>query len=182
MCAFTKCCCCVELRIGAIIIAILDLLIGIPYFAVAIWASVGITHVTTDVYTSDTPIYSVFIAITVFNYLTSVVALGMGLCLLLGSIFHNKIAILVYLVVKMIGIVVASIGLIVGIAGAILVGVALSLNDRNTIIHPSYGLLAAIICAIVFTFISILLQIYFWICVYAFYTRELKSREIVSHT
>ena len=180
MCAFTKCCCCIELRIGAIIIAILELVIGIPYFAVAIWGSVA--PITNDVYSTGNFIGSVFIAISVFNYLTGVVALGTGLCLLFGSIFYNKIATLVYLVFKMIGIVVASIGMIVGIAGAILVGVILSSNDTNTIIHPTGALLASIICMIVLAFFSILLQIYFWICVYGFYTRELKIREIVSHT
>ena len=180
MCAFTKCCCCIELRTGAITIAILDLMIGIPYFAIAIWGTIA--PIAPDLYTSGTPIGSVFITIAVFNYLYSVVALGMGLCLLFGSIFYNKIATLVYLVFKMIGIVVAAIGMIVGIAGAILVGVILSSNDTNTIIHPSYGLLTSFICLIVLAFISIILQIYFWICVYGFYTRELKIREIVSHT
>ena len=177
MCAFTKCCCCIELRIGAIIIAILDIVIGIPYFAVAIWGSVA--PITNDVYSTGNSIGSVFIAISVFNYLTGVVALGTGLCLLFGSIFNNKIATLVYLVFKLIGIVVAAIGMIVGIAGVIILGIAISSNSYG---YPNHGLLALYICLIVSDFISILLQIYFWICVYGFYTRELKRREIVSHT
>ena len=125
-------------------------------------------------YSTGNFIGSVFIAISVFNYLTGVVALGTGLCLLFGSIFNNKIATLVYLVFKLIGIVVAAIGMIVGI-----LGVAISSSSYG---YPNHGLQALYICLIVSDFISILLQIYFWICVYGFYTRELKRREIVSHT
>ena len=194
MCAFTKCCCCLDLRTGAIIIAILELVIGIPCFVIAIWMSIKIIPaLNSESWNNDEEqqqFVSYTIAFTALNYLKSMMALITGLCLLFGSIFYNKVATLTYLVLRMIWIVVAGMEVILGIVGASLIGTFLPAFYHLP--HPSIGhitghivyqcILLPIICMTVYIFVTMVLQTYFWICVLSLYNRSSERREIVSHS
>ena len=77
---FTKCCCCVDLRSGAIVIAIFEILLGLTHFRNIednIWASV----------------------------IGAIVDSTAGACLLFGAIKYNQTTTIVYLVFFMIGII-----------------------------------------------------------------------------
>ena len=138
MCEFTKCCCCIDLRIGTIIIAILELVAGILYLALAITQSVNslasaITQSNNSVSEincedSTKPICPYITTTAVFGYLNSMVALVTGLCLLYGSIYHNKKATLAYLVLKIIGIALAAINMIAFIGVAVMIGFAIVIS------------------------------------------------------
>ena len=183
MCSFTKCCCCLDLRIGAIIIAVLELVMGIPCLVLAILYSTSvIPGADGTIYRDDRQlqtIAAIIITLTAFNYLKSVSALVTGLCLLFGSIFNKKILTLIYLVLKLLSIVVAGIEMIVGIVGGSLVGTYLGDPHDSVINHSA---LVLMISMIVLLLISIILQTYFWICVFSFYNRELKGKKTISHT
>lgn len=75
---FTKCCCCVDLRVGAIVIAILDIIAGLAGFG---------RGATWD------------------NIIGCLALLAAGVCLLYGGIKYHQITTTVYLVFQMIGIV-----------------------------------------------------------------------------
>ena len=191
MYGLTKCCCCLDLRIGTIIIAILELLIGIPYFVLAILKSIAIHPVaTSDAWNDNEQLQSsdaFIIALTAFNYLKSAVALIIGLCLLFGSIYYNKKATLIYLVLRLIGIVVSGIEFILGIVAAYTIRMALPVYSLHPITEPIgyvvyYYIVVPIICMTVYIFVTMVFQTYFWICVLSFYNRSLKRKEIVSHT
>ena len=88
-----KCCFCVDLRIGAIVIAILDI-VG------------GITAFVTDYGKPEA------------NFVAGVVSIIAGLCLLFGSIKYHETSTLVYLVLHMLSIVLYAISMfvLVGVA------------------------------------------------------------------
>ena len=179
-----------------IIIAILELVAGILYLALAIIQSdnrlaLEITRSNNsasaiDCEDSTTPICPYITSTAVFGYLNSMVALVTGLCLLYGSIYRNKKATLVYLVLKIIGIVLTAMNMIAFIGAAVMIrfAIVIAKSFGSAILKHIlywYGLVPSI-CIAVFMFIYIILQIYFWICVYSHYKRQLKKREIVSHT
>merc|ERR1712141_553159 len=87
MCEVNKCCCCVDLRTGAIVISILQLLGGAGCFGMG---------------ASEWP-----------NILNGVVGLLAGLCLLFGAIKYHQTATLVYLVLDMIAIILAGVAMAV---------------------------------------------------------------------
>ena len=191
---FTKCCCCIDLRIGTIIIAILELVAGILYLALAIIQSdnrlaLEITRSNNsasaiDCEDSTTPICPYITSTAVFGYLNSMVALVTGLCLLYGSSYRNKKATLVYLVLKIIGIVLTAMNMIAFIGAAVMIrfAIVIAKSFGSAILKHIlywYGLVPSI-CIAVFMFIYIILQIYLWICVYSHYTRQFKKREIVA--
>ena len=192
MCEFTKCCCCIDLKIGTIIIAILELVAGILYLALAIIQSdnrlaLAITQSNNsasaiDCEDSTTPICPYITSTAVFGYLNRMVALVTGLCLLYGSVYHNKKATLLYLNLKIIGIVLAAINMIAFIGAAVMIGFAIVIaKSFGSVILKHilywYGLVPSI-CIAVFMFIYIILQIYFWICVYSHYTRRFKKERL----
>ena len=91
MCEVNKCCCCVDLRTGAIVIAILQLIGGAGCFGMGAseWQ----------------------------NIMNGVVGLLAGVCLLVGAINYHQTATLVYLVLDMIAIVLVGVAMAVIIIG-----------------------------------------------------------------
>ena len=86
MCQVSKCCCCVDLRTGALVMAVLQLIGGAGMFANGgTWPDI----------------------------LNAVVGIGAGACLLFGAIKYHQMATLVYLVFQMIAIVLIGVALLV---------------------------------------------------------------------
>ena len=137
MCKLKKCCCCVNLRIGAIIIAIVEIGGGIG----TCFSKNGRIEL---------------------NYVSGVICIIAGLCLLFGSIKYHQGATLAYLVVHMLAIVLMAICMFVFIGFA-------------------SGLVPTWMILLVVTLLStqIGLCIYFWSCIFSFY-KGLKSGDIVS--
>ena len=80
MCKLDKCCCCIDLRVGAIVIAILEIIGGLCNFGNMqgnVWGSV----------------------------ICAIASILAGLCLLFGAIKYNQVAVIVNLVFSMIAIV-----------------------------------------------------------------------------
>jgi len=78
MCEVQKCCCCVDLRTGAIVMAVLEIIGGLGMFGLGSeWEYI----------------------------LNALVAIGTGVCLLFGAIKYDQTATLVYLILQMISIV-----------------------------------------------------------------------------
>ena len=92
MCEVKKCCCCVDLRVGAITFAILEVAIAITAFYFVKGANYP----------------GMMIA-------SALVGLAAGLCLLFGSIQYNATATAVYLVLQMISIVFFGIQIILSV-------------------------------------------------------------------
>ena len=150
----SKCCCCISLRTGSLIIAILGILGGIIFLG----------H-------SMTFHGFLILVVPVYGFL------------LYGAIERNEYAVLVWLLFNGVAIVLKIILGIIVIVGIIFIAnidncsavleesksIGLCFQIQNAMEHP-VGL--AIIVGI-FIF-GILLNIYFWICVYSFY-KELKK-------
>ena len=158
MCEVNKCCCCVDLRTGAIVIAILQLIGGAGCFGMGAseWQ----------------------------NILNGVVGLLAGVCLLVGAINYHQTATLVYLVLDMIAIVLVGVAMAVIIIGGATVTASASgypdLQDNQGAqdVVTAFGAIFITIFAIVYGLIA-LFYIYFWVCVFSFY-KGLKSGEITS--
>ena len=158
MCEVNKCCCCVDLRTGAIVIAILQLIGGAGCFGMGAseWQ----------------------------NIMNGVVGLLAGVCLLVGAINYHQTATLVYLVLDMIAIVLAGVAMAVIIIGGATFTASVSGNpdfqDNQGAqdVVTAFGAIFITIFAIVYGLIA-LFYIYFWVCVFSFY-KGLKSREIIS--
>ena len=153
MCVLKNCCCCVDLRIGAIVIAILGVVDGIGAFF-TINEGVGYDGLTTIQY--------------IFMCLGGAVKIIAGLCLLFGSIKYHQPTTLAYLVLNMISIHFVVIGCAIGLiqsTGGIYIGYF------NGLFYISYIL-------VIFS-TEIILNIYFWICIFSLY-KGLKSGDIRS--
>ena len=130
---FNQCCCCVDLRTGAIVIAVLDILNGFGNF------SQGATGIV-----------------------SGIALLVAGALPLYGAIKYHQMAVLVYLILEVIGIILLLImAILVFVAGA------------------QYGDIGAVAIIGVVIFIVAALHFYFWLCVYSFY-KGLKSGSITS--
>ena len=158
MCQVSKCCCCVDLRTGAIVMAILQLIAGAGMFANGgAWQDI----------------------------LNAVVGIGAGACLLFGAIKYNQMATLVYLVFQMIAIVLVGVAMLVVIIGGTAVTVAVSgdpdLHQGNQDVQDAVqvGGAIVIVMACVMYGIYASFYIYFWVCVFSFY-KGLKTGEIAS--
>ena len=158
MCQVSKCCCCVDLRTGAIVMAILQLIGGAGMFANGgAWQDI----------------------------LNAVVGIGAGACLLFGAIKYNQMATLVYLVFQMIAIVLIGVAMLVAIIGGTAVTVAVSgdpdLHQGNQDVQDAVqvGGAIVIVMACVMYGIYASFYIYFWVCVFSFY-KGLKTGEIAS--
>ena len=161
--ALNKCCCCVNLRTGAIVIAILGILGSFGQFRSSEQIYIGIISVVLGVLAN--------------------------LLLLHGAIKYNKTTTLVYLVLEAIFIIWYIVGLGFVIAGLASKQVkpcwegkwdstvvwniedAQSIEDAATC-AVTVGVLIGYLVAIV---IGIVLGIYFWVCVYSFFA-DLKRQ------
>ena len=144
-----------DLRIGAIVIAILGVVEGIGAFLNAY--GYGLIHLDQI----DTNGF-----ITIQNIVMCVaggIRIIAGLCLLFGSIKYHETSTLVYLVLHMLSIVLYAISMFV------LVGIVAGTALAKILIPHTVG----IFCT------QIIIYIYFWICVYSFY-RGLKSGDVRS--
>ena len=138
MCVLKHCCCCVDLRIGSIVIAILGVVEGIGAFLNAY--GYGLIHLdqidTNGFITMQNIVMCVAGAIRIIA----------GLCLLFGSIKYHQPTTLAYLVLHMLSIKIVVIGCALGLMGRI---------------YPLYALYVYST--------KIILNIYFWSCIYSFY-------------
>ena len=150
MCQLSRCCCCIELRTGAIIIAVLGILGSFGGFGNGWIAGVCVL----------------------------ILGLVANCCLLHGAIKYNKVTTTIYLVLEMISIILivaAAVFAIVVIAGATAVGTAASSWDAGNV--ASTAVLVVGIVSLVAYIIGIALQIYWWVCVFSF-LKELKRTDL----
>ena len=198
MCVLTKCCCCVDLRTGAMVMAILQVLGGLGSFAGQASGGPGMLA-------------------------NGVLALVAGLCLLYGAIKYEPTATLVYLVFQMLSIItvtiVAMLLVLVGTVATVAThhgvnvhnltyGVNINNPYAGVNVHNPYGVninnpyggynvhnpyggvnssndvpdvatattIAVDIMAIALA-CHVLISIYFWVCAFSFY-KGLKSGSI----
>ena len=158
-----KCCCCVGLRTGAIVIAVLGIV-----------GSLGLLAFETDWIT---------IAGVIFDLLVY-------FCLLFGAIKVNKIAVLIYLILDVIEIILTFAEGIVFVVGGSLLNVV-SQDDGSTVDtfdkaqqvqnfqyendKKYYKNIIVGVCII----LGACLEIYFFICIQSFY-RKIKDGKITS--
>ena len=153
-CYCNKCCCCVDLRTGCIVIAVLGFIGSLSSFQHGIvWGVVGLV--------------------------ASIVAHG---CLLYGAIKYHKVTTLVYLVMEMLFIifyVVLAVLTIVVLSGG---GVASCLDNWDGVSDDGTGCAVFVSIAIVVMLVYVALiglSIYWWVCVFSFY-QDLKRNEVAS--
>ena len=159
--ALGKCCCCVELRTGAIIIAVLGLIASFGSFQ-----------------------HGVVIGIIFFVY-----GLVQNLCLLHGAIKYNRTTTLVYLIMEAIFIILLLVNWILIIVGMASDEVKPcwkeeNLNDDTKIDlgwngwdEASCGVIVGVLVALfVVLTIMMAISIYFWACVYGFFV-DLKQQQ-----
>ena len=146
-----KCCCCVDLRTGAMIIAVLYIIGG--------FGLLGKPPITWD---------------TILTCITCVIS---GACLLFGAIKYNWTATLVNLVFSAVGIaswIIVTVMLLL-VAFGLVSGQQMPNHQKNAFWTGSISafITGVLLIAVVFV------KMYFWICVYSFY-RNLKSGNISS--
>ena len=142
----SKCCGCVDLRTGAMIIAILEIIGG--------FSILGKSPILWD------------------NVVTCIMCVASGACLLFGAIKYNWTATLVNLVFS-------AIGIALWIVVLIMFFVAVGVTGGQVSGYQAEGFATWSIITGVLLVAVIILQIYFWVCVYSFY-RQLKSGNISS--
>ena len=129
ICEVKKCCCCVDLRTGAIVMAILEIIGGLGLFGKGV--SAGLWP----------------------DILNGVVTTGAGACLLFGAIKYHQLATQVYLVFQMIAIVLAGVGIIYAIVVfAALSGAAVALIVIPVIIYVIFASVHIYFWVCVFSF------------------------------
>ena len=144
-----KCCCCVDLRTGAILMAIVEIIGGLGMFGKS--------------------------QLGWHDVLNNVFAIGAGVCLLFGAIKYHQAATLVYLVLQMIAIVLLVVAMLMMIIWATATAAAVSGNHG---VQGNEGGVAMVIATAVMIYgIVASLHIYFWLCVFSFY-KGLKTGEI----
>ena len=132
MCEVKKCCCCVDLRTGAIVMAILQLIGGAGMCGMGAYLNI----------LSDILVYP---SIGIF--------VGAGVCLLFGAIKYHQLATQVYLVFQMIAIVLAGVGIIYAIVVfAALSGAAVALIVIPVIIYVIFASVHIYFWVCVFSF------------------------------
>lgn len=148
--ALGKCCCCVELRTGAIIIAILGLIGSFGSFN-----------------------RGVVIGIIFFVY-----GLISNLCLLHGAIKYNRTTTLVFLIMDAILIVLLLVNWILIIVEMDSDDVKPCLNKKSLLFPETEikcGVVVGVLIGLIWT-ITMALSIYFWACVYGFFV-DLKQQQ-----
>ena len=155
--ALSKCCCCVDLRTGAIVIAVLGLLGSFANFQHGL----------------------------VVGIISCVGGLAANLCLLHGAIKYNRTTTLVYLILDAIFMILLLVGLIliiVGLSSSTLSpcfksetsAAEIDWNGTMVTCSVTVGILIALLVSFI---IGIAISIYFWVCVYSFYD-DLKKQQI----
>ena len=143
------CCCCIPLRTGSIVLAVLGILQGLGSFGQGYWPYI----------------------------ISGIIALAYGGCLLFGAIKYHEKAVLVALVMQGTNlaistifciIILASVGFIVPALANDCEDLGLSGSRCDELKSGTIGILAGFFIG------SILLNVYFWICNYSFY-KELKE-------
>jgi len=139
-----KCCCCVDLRTGAIVIAVLGIVGSLGNLALVI------------------------------NWITIIeVILGLlvSFCLLFGAIKENKIAVLIYLILQMIEIILMfAVGIFYLVRGSewkVASQDAVTQHDKNLYGAVGTEFIIGGVCVILWA----CLQIYFFICIHSFYKK-----------
>ena len=150
-------CCGVDLRIGGILIAILEVLISGGGYSF-----LGSAY-------SNYPSTWMYLVIKITCIVAAVISFVAGLCLLIGSIGYNEIASLVYLVLKMIHIVVTMVATILPVL--LLAGtIKHNRDDWATSLISMIYLPVYLLCTPI--------NIYFWVCVFSFY-KGLTNEKII---
>ena len=146
-----KCCCCVSLRAGCIILAVVGIIVNCGFFGLA--GQCGTNGCGNDFY-----------VITVGN----VIGIIGCVCLLFGSINYNRIGVLVYLVVEIITI-------ILYFANAMMTFAAYAQYDNATKLIPKSAIpntgKNTILASGISVLLVVLLSVYFWICVLSFFRK-----------
>ena len=164
-----KCCCCIELRRGSILLGILCTILGLATFIFG-----------TFIYSSLVPTYFQIIYLPImFSSIFYVVTHG---CLWFGAVNYDTIAIMVYLVCQAF--------MIVGIIGFCIVLMTLINNVLSKQAaegcgvkdNPSCNVAIVIINIIVAEqfLIILIINIYFWICIYSFYLNLKEGTENIA--
>ena len=146
MCQQTKCCCCLPLRTGCIVIAI--------------WAIVG----SFMVYINNRVGYGYKVPVNLWG-------LAEGICLLVGAMLYNPVLVLVYFILAIIGTVGQLIGLIFVIL-KLTVWAKTTVTVNGT--ADSGTVTALLVVLIVSVVIGCILRIYFIVIAWSFH-KELKT-------
>lgn len=155
--ALGKCCCCVDLRTGAIIIAVLGLIASFGNFQHGV----------------------------VMGSITLVYGLISNLCLLHGAITYNRTTTLVFLIMDAIGIIILLVSWILIIVAMASDEVSPCWKSENGDLKMEYAGYDAVECSVVVAVlvatlvgvtIFLVVSIYFWACVYGFFV-DLKQRQ-----
>jgi len=153
---FKKCCCCIDLRVGAIIIGILQILGAIGQFWNGIIGIIG-----------------------------AIAMLVAGICLLVGALKYNQVPTLINLIFAMIVIVLDIVmGILFLVAGAAFLAADANTVAVTVGSHEDPDLVKTVAVATSFAmgiacFIGSLIHLYLWVCVLSFW-KELKSGKITS--
>ena len=154
MCKLDKCCCCIDLRIGAMVIAVLEIIgAGLFFFF---------------------GLYGLF----------SIANIAAGLCFLFGAIKYNQVSVISSRVISMIATVFYTTVAILVFVGAVYYGSQRGQSkeevdwqwteeEANSVTGYIFLGLGGIIV------IAVLVRLYFWICVFSFLQR-LKSGDIAA--
>ena len=143
------CCCCVPLRTGSILLAVLGILQGLFSFCQGNWPYI----------------------------ISGIIALAYGGCLLFGAIKYHEKAVLVALIIQGVNLAISALFCIIILASIGSVDPTLANDCEDLRISKSQcdEVKSATIGTLEGAFIaSILLNVYFWICNYSFY-KELKE-------
>ena len=150
-----KCCCCLDLRTGAIVIAVLGIVGSFGNLAFSTyWMMIG----------------------------EIIWRLVVSFCLLFGAIKVNEIAVLIYLILNMLQIISEfAVGIFLLVAGTALKVAsqdAVTQHDKN--LYGTAGTAAIIggVCVILWA----CFQIYFFICIHSFYKKIIKGKITSSAT
>ena len=157
-----KCCCCIKLQTGCIILAVVGIIVNLGFFGLA-----GSRCITVQVATGEkqTVCFKDFYVIAAGN----VIGIIGCVCLLFGSIKKNRIAVLVYLAAEIIRTVLYFANAIMMIKFyADLKNSYAGTNNAGFVFDTlANTALAGGICVM----LALVVSIYFWICVFSFFRK-----------
>ena len=160
MCEFAKCCCCVDLRLGAILIAVLDIIFGILMILKSFTRHTHVNFIASN-YTrildmEDSDKDQIWMKCMELENITALASVAAGVFLIIGATKYNKMTTAVYLGMQMIG----TACLLVPMTFHTVNYVQEQEHDNKE--KASFGIRIALF-SIIF-----ILSIYFWICVFSF--------------
>ena len=155
-----KCCCCVDLKTGAIVIAVLGIVGSFVNLAFSTnWTMIG----------------------------EIILMLVVSFCLLFGAIKENEIAVLIYLILNMLQIISEfAVGILLVVGSAIVSqddgstvanSTSLHQDDGSTVESKAIGIAGTI--GGLYIILWACLDIYFFICLHSFY-KKIKDGKITS--